>query len=128
MPDTRLRRMAQVLVRYSLGIKKGDRLAIETGPIAAPLVHEVVREALRAGAYPETFVALPGVREIILKEGSEEQLSYIPAAQRMVIEEYETQLQLLLQDNTRALSGVDPARMAIVQKGELFCKDGEFVI
>ncbi len=40
----------------------------------------------------------------------------IPAAQRMVIEEYETQLQLLSQDNTRALSGVDPARMAIVQK------------
>ncbi len=111
-----------------MGIKKGDRLAIETGPIAAPLVHEVVREALRAGAYPETFVALPGVREMILKEGSEEQLSYIPAAQRMVIEEYETQLQLLSQDNTRALSGVDPARMAIVQKGELFCKDGEFVI
>jgi len=46
----------------------------------------------------------------------------------MVIEEYETQLQLLSQDNTRALSAVDPARMAIVQKGELFCKDGEFVI
>ena len=48
MPDTRLQRMAQVLVRYSLGIRKGDRLAIETGPIAAPLVHEVVREALHA--------------------------------------------------------------------------------
>ena len=116
MPDTRLQHMAQVLVRYSLGIKKGDRLAIETGPIAAPLVREVVREALRAGAYPETFVALPGVQEIILKEGSDEQLSYIPAARRMVIEEYETRLQLFSQDNTRALSGVDPARMAVAQK------------
>ena len=80
MPDIRLQRVAQVLVRYSLGIKKGDRLAIETGPVAAPLVHEVVREALRAGAYPETFVALPGVHEMILKEGSDGQLSYIPAA------------------------------------------------
>ncbi len=28
-----------------------------------------------AGAYPETFVALPGVHEMILKEGSDGQLS-----------------------------------------------------
>ncbi len=60
MTDIRLQRMAQVLVRYSLGIKKGDRLGIVTGPNAAPLVREVIREAIQAGAYPETFVDLPG--------------------------------------------------------------------
>ena len=58
-----------------------------TGPNATPLVREVVREAIGAGAYPETFVELPGVREIILKDGSDEQLSYIPPAQRMIFEE-----------------------------------------
>jgi aminopeptidase len=116
MADIRLQRMARVLVHYSLGVKKGDRLAIVTGPQAAPLVREVVREAVRAGGYPETFVGLPGVQEIILKEGSDEQLSYIPAAQRMIFEEYETLLQLYSQENTKELSGVDPARMAIVQQ------------
>ncbi len=116
MLDIRLQRMAQVLVRYSLGVKKGDRLAIESGPIATPLVREVVREALRAGAFPETFVALPGVQEIMLKEGSDEQLSYIPAGRRMVYEEYETMLQLFSSENTKELSGVDPARMALVQQ------------
>jgi hypothetical protein len=35
MADIRLHRMAQVLVRYSLGIKKGDRLGIVTGPAPA---------------------------------------------------------------------------------------------
>lgn len=116
MADIRLQRMARVLVQYSLGLKKGDRLAIMTGPQAAPLVREVVREAVQVGAYPETFVSLPGVQEILLKEGSDEQLSYIPAAQRMVYEEYETLLQLFSQENTKALSGVDPARMAVVQQ------------
>src|SRR5262245_48382534 len=86
MADIRLQRMARLLVQYSLGIKKGDRLAIVTGPQAAPLVREVVREAVRAGAYPETFVSLPGVQEVILKEGSDKQLSYISAAQRMIFE------------------------------------------
>jgi len=116
MSDIRLQRMAKVLVHYSLGIKKGDRLGIMTGPNATPLVREVVREAVSAGAYPETFVELPGVREIILNDGSDEQLSYIPASQRMLYEEYETMLSLLAQDNTKALSGVGPTRMALVQQ------------
>jgi len=116
MTDIRLQRMAKVLVRYSLGIKKGDRLGIVTGPNAAPLVREVIREAIQARAYPETFVDLPGVREILLKEGSDEQLSYIPAAQRIMFEEYETMLQFFSQENTKEMSGVDPARMALVQQ------------
>lgn len=116
MSDIRLQRMAKVLVHYSLGIKKGDRLGIMTGPNATPLVREVVREAITAGAYPETFVELPGVREIILNEGSDEQLSYISASQRMLFEEYETMLSLLAQENTKALSGIDPTRMALVQQ------------
>ncbi|GHO94557.1 aminopeptidase [Reticulibacter mediterranei] len=116
MVDTRLQRMARVLVNYSLGIKKGDRLAIMSGIQAAPLVREIVREAIHAGAYPETFVSLPGVQEVLLKEGSDEQLSYIPAAQRMIFEEYEAMLQIFSQDNTKELSGVNPARMAIVQQ------------
>ena len=116
MADIRLQRMAQVLVRYSMGVKKGDRLAIQTESNAAPLVREVVREAIRAGAYPETFISIPGVREILLKEGSDEQLAYIPPSFRMIIEEYETQLQIFGQDNTKGLSGVDPARMVVAQQ------------
>lgn len=116
MSDIRLQGMAKVLVHYSLALKKGDRLGIMTGPNATPLVQEVVREAISAGAYPETFVELPGVREIILNNGSDEQLSYIPAAQRMLFKEYEAMLSLLSQENTKALSGVDPIRMALVQQ------------
>src|ERR1700730_9328458 len=116
MADILLQRMARVLVNYSLGIKKGDRLAIMSGPQAAPLIREVVREAVRAGAHPETFISLPGVREILLKEGSDEQLTYIPAAQRIMVEEYEATLNIMAQDNTKGMSGVNPERMALAQQ------------
>ncbi len=36
MADLRLQRLTQVLVRYSLGLKHGDRLAIQSGPIFRP--------------------------------------------------------------------------------------------
>jgi aminopeptidase len=69
MTDIRLQRMAKVLVNYSLNIKKGDRFAIYTSPLAVPLLREVVREALRAGAHPEPFISVPGIQELMLKEG-----------------------------------------------------------
>lgn len=116
MADLRLQRLTQVLARYSLGLKHGDRLAIQSGPIATPLIREVGREALRAGAHPETFISSPGVQEILFKEGSDEQLTSIPPSLRMLIQGYEIQLQLHSEDNTKALSSIDPARMALSQQ------------
>lgn len=116
MTDIRLQRMAHALVHYSLELKQGDRLAIYAGPIAAPLIYEVVREALRAGAYPETFINLPDLHEVMFQEGSDEQLAYIPAGQRMIYEEYEALLSISSEENTRHLNGIDPERIAINQK------------
>lgn len=116
MGDIRLQRMAKVLVNYSIGVKKGDRLAILSSPPAAPLIREIVREALRAGGHPETFISVPGVSEILLKEGSDEQLQYIPDSYRQTFEEFETLVSIQSSDNTRELSGVDPSRIALLQQ------------
>ena len=45
-----LKKYAQLLVNYCLDIQEGDRLFIQTTTLAEPLVREVYREALRAGA------------------------------------------------------------------------------
>ncbi|GHO66374.1 aminopeptidase [Ktedonobacter sp. SOSP1-52] len=116
MSDIRLQRMAKVLVHHSTTIKEGDRLAIQSSPLAAPLVREIAREAVRSGAFVETFVSLPGIREIVLKEGSDKQLDYIAPSMRHIIEEYETWINILSDENTRGMSGVDPARLAYAQK------------
>ncbi len=122
MSDIRLQRMAHTLVHYSLELREGDRLAIEARPAAAPLIYEVVREALRVGAYPEAFVYFPGMRELKLREASDKQLTYIPPLRRIINEEYEALLDIRSEENTRELSGVDPARMALEQQAgqELF--------
>lgn len=110
MTDPRLQRMAQLLIRYSLGIKPGERLGIRAEPVAAPLIREIVRETIHAGAFPEIFIDIPGVKEIILKEGSNAQLAYIPNASRLIAEEYETALDILSQENTKDFNSIDPDR------------------
>lgn len=37
MPDPRILKLAQVLVRYSLALKPGDELVLETAPLAQDL-------------------------------------------------------------------------------------------
>ena len=58
MADPRYRKFASALIHYALGIVPGDKLLISSTPLAAPLLGEVVREALRAGAHPETRIEL----------------------------------------------------------------------
>jgi len=116
MTDLRLQRMADVLVNYSIGVKKGERLGIRTPAIGAPLVREIYRSALRAGALPEPFISVAGLAEILFKEGSDEQLSYIPETQRLLFGEYETMISFWASTNTKELSNVDHARVALAQK------------
>jgi aminopeptidase len=108
--------MAKVLVNYSIGVKPGERLAIRAPAVAAPIIREIYREALRAGALPEPFLSLPGLLEILYKEGSDEQLAYIPQPQRLLYNEYETMISLWASTNTKALNNVDHSRAAFAQK------------
>jgi aminopeptidase len=116
MADLYMQRMAQVLVRYCLGARKGDRLGIQSEPAAQELLLEVFREALRAGAHPELFLTLPGQSEIYYQEASNEQLGYIPTAQHLMFEEYETFLHIDAQENTKELNEIDPARLALYRQ------------
>lgn len=116
MADVYLQRMAHVLVQYSLKIKKGDRLGIETTHLATPLVSEVVREAVRVGAHPEVCMHVPCVQEILLKEGSDAQITRVPMLRHIILEECETFLRIIADENPKSLSGVDARRLALAQQ------------
>lgn len=116
MPDIRLQRMADVLVNYSIGVKPGERLGIRTSSVAAPLVREIYRAALRAGAFPEPFISIPGLGEILYKEGSDEQISRVSETARLLFCEYETMISFWASNNTKELNNIDPSRLALAHK------------
>ncbi len=75
---------------------------------------EVYRYALRAGGHPVVNVGLPAVREVAMKEGSDEQLGWVSPSDRALVESLDARLNIMSETNTRHLSGVDPKRQAIV--------------
>ncbi|HKV58467.1 MAG TPA: aminopeptidase [Ktedonobacteraceae bacterium] len=114
--ENRLSRMAQVLVRYSLEVQPGQLVAVMAGVEAIPLVREVYREVLRAGAHPELQLEMDEAEEIYLKEASEEQLNFVSPLKQLINEHFDRLLYIDADTNTRRLTRIDPKRSALVRK------------
>ncbi len=127
--DPRIQRWAKTLVNYCLSIQPGEMLAINATPAAEELIAEVCRETLRAGGHPTVNLTMPSVSEVLLTEGSDEQIGWISPANRATVEHMDARLHIMSETNTRQLSGADPKKQAIQGKAgrELFVKRRERV-
>lgn len=116
MADPRLQRWARTLVQYSVGVQPGDLFMISSNAAGAPLVKEVYREALKIGAHPHVQIGLPGLPEVLLGEGNEQQLSFVSPLEELVMNRFNATLNILAAENTRALANADPAKQALLSK------------
>lgn len=116
MHDIRIERWAHTLVHYSLAVKAGETVAIHAGPMAAPLVEAVYREALDVGAYPLPVIELESLEEILLREGNDGQLTRISPLASALVEHVDKRLTIGSRSNTKALSAVEPARASLRRK------------
>ncbi|MTI96701.1 MAG: aminopeptidase [Firmicutes bacterium] len=112
MTDPRIEKLAKLLVNYSLGIEKGQHLMIRSTALAEPLVEAVYKQAILAGAHVSTNIGLANLQEIFYKHASDEQLEYLQPLQEFVTENFDAFLAIGADFNTKALAGVDPARIA----------------
>ena len=84
MTDIRIKKYAQTLINYSLEVEKGNLVVIQAYPMAYPLIEACYEEVIKAGAHPHVILK-HDLSEILLKEGSEEQLTYVsPISEEMV--------------------------------------------
>ena len=111
-----LERLAGVLVDYSTGVREGDLVCIDTGPAAAPLVREIWRRVLEAGAHPHLRLDVDGAPELLLREGTDEQLAWVSPLRREEVQRADVRIAIEAEVNTRANSGVDPARQARAER------------
>jgi aminopeptidase len=112
MTDPRVAKLADLLVNYSLELRPGQIVRLDGGTVAAPLVRELYREALRAGAYPRTRVEVEGIDVIAVRDASEEQLTFVSEIDRFEIDHVDAIVTIWADRNTRALSQADPQRVS----------------
>lgn len=119
MVDSRISKLAEVLVNYSLRLKKGDLFYIYGESVSSPLVAQVFRQALQAGAHPDVRIKPEGLDEIFFKEASREQLEYISDFEKLEIERLDAMLYIWGSKNTKSLSNVPPEQMSVAQRARV---------
>jgi aminopeptidase len=106
-------RLADVLVGYSTEVKPGDVVRIESyGGGSAPVMRELYAAALRAGGHPAASFALEETDEILLREGSDAQVAWIPLDLEWNLEHGDVWIVLDAPGNTKRLTNVDPERIS----------------
>lgn len=116
MADVRIHKLARILVEHSTKVRGGDRVAITAATNAEPLVRAIYQQALERGSYPHVLFDLEDQDEVLYSVASEEQLDFIPLFHKVAFEEFDVLIKIRAEQNTRALTGVSPARQARRQK------------
>ncbi|MDI6850470.1 MAG: aminopeptidase [bacterium] len=113
MDSQYIRKMAKVLLDYSLSVKKDEILVISSTYLAEPLILELYKEALLKGAHPVIKVSLPDSAYYFYKYAQEHQLSFVLPWSKVEVETAHCFLNIMATQNTRALTNVDPEKMRI---------------
>jgi aminopeptidase len=100
--QTILSKYAHLLVNYCLEIKEGEKLFIQTTTLAEPLVREVYREALWAGAsVVETDFIFRERNRIFYAEANENQLKTVSPFYKTALETFDAYLHIRAPFNLR---------------------------
>lgn len=113
MADFRIDKLAELLVDYSVAVKPGDRVVINTDTSAAPLCEAVYARVLQAGGHPLVMTHIGALDELFFRYASDEQLQHVPEPLKLIVDTYDVRIALIGEDNTKALSRVGPAKMVL---------------
>lgn len=115
MRDPRLDRLADVLVRYSTGVKRGDLVAISGEAVAMDGILAVAEAVIKAGGHPCWVPRSEALTELLLTHGSEEQLKFLSPLDMHRTETMDVLISFWAESNTKAFSRLDPKRIAMQQ-------------
>jgi len=108
--DSRLDKLAKVIVEYSTGIKPGQLVRITGDPVALPLLEAIYEACLKAGANAFLKCSPDTLAEMFYEHASDDQLKFVNPVALYEIENIDVSISLWAETNTKSLTRVDPKR------------------
>ncbi|MFM9957013.1 MAG: aminopeptidase [Phycisphaerales bacterium] len=112
MRDPRIEKLADVLVNYSVKVKKGDLVAIRGGPESMPAIRATFEAVLRAGGNPFWMPMSEDLEDSFFAVASDEQIAYLSPLLMQTIETIDARISFWAETNTKRKSRVDSGRLA----------------
>ena len=116
MDDERIKKVADILVNYSLKVKKGEYVQVLADTEAEHLVKEIYTLILKKGAFPVLRIDFPWQTYTYYKNASDEQLNHFPELSFEEMKKMDAFIRIDAGRNARSLTNIDPKRISLRQK------------
>lgn len=131
--DPRIKKLADILVNYSIKVNKGDVIQVNTGIEAQALTLEVCKNILKKGAIPKVDVQLPGFAYTYYKYAPKEVLENYPTIAEFTAKNIAGSIGIGTEYNTKELTTIDATKLSLRRKithpiSEIHLKRNNWVI
>jgi len=107
-----LSKLADIITGYSVEIKEGDLVMVQSSILSAPLIEKIYENLIVKGANVEIKLEPENISDIYFKYASEKQLKYVSPVRKYSIEKIDIFISIWADYNTKNMNNVDPGRMA----------------
>jgi aminopeptidase len=107
-----LSKLANIITGYSVEIKEGDLVMMQSSILSAPLIEKIYENLIMKGANVEIKLEPENISDIYFKYASEKQLKYVSPVRKYSIEKIDIFISIWADYNTKNMNNVDPGRMA----------------
>ncbi len=111
MTDPKVKKLAKILVDYSVKVKKSDKVLINANQASWPLVKEVYKLSLTKGAYPHIIYDNQDLDFFFFKNANLSQLTNKPEIAIFLYKWADKIIRLYSTKNNRTLANIDPQRL-----------------
>ncbi len=114
--DLRTRKLAQLVVRYSVFIKPGEKVIISGGSEAIPFLVEIYKEIILQKAHPIVKVGLPDISDFFYKYANKEQIERFPDEWMETVKKADKYIGIVSDVNTKELTNCNSKKISSRQK------------
>lgn len=107
--DTRLEKLAKLLVNYSVEVQPGQWVLLRGEPPAEPLLKLLYREVLEAGGHPQVVLTPSWEHYLLLRHGNEAQLDFLSPTVLQLTERVDASISAWSVPNTKMLTNIPAA-------------------
>lgn len=115
---SKLKKLAKIITNYSVEVKPGEKVLLRGyGFESYPLIKEVYRECMRAGAIEVNVrFSEEEISRIFFEEANEKQLKYLNKIELEMAKSYDVMVQIVADKNPYEMKDTDMKKIQITQK------------
>lgn len=110
--DTRTKKLAQLIIKYSVFVKHGENVVISGSAEAEEFIRALYKEVIKVGGHPILRLTLPGLTYCFYKHAQKHQIEKFPDDFEYTVKNSHKYIGIDTESNTRELTSCYPDKIA----------------